>query len=187
MKKSLLIALTCFAPLGTVIAAEPPGEVLEARGLVKQFATELKGRLTEGMQQGGPVNAITVCNTDAPEIAQKVSEGSDWNVARTSLKIRNPGNAPDPWEIQVLHSFEERKAAGEDLEAMEHWEVVEMDGAKSFRYMKAIPTGPVCLNCHGAELAPQVSEALDRLYPEDQARGFSAGDIRGAFTLTKSM
>ena len=26
---------------------------------------------------------------------------------------------------------------------------------------------------------------IDDLYPTDQARGFSAGDIRGAFTLRK--
>lgn len=187
MKTSLMIMLACGAALGTAIAAEPPGDVLEARGLVKEFGSGLKGKLVEAMQQGGPVNAIKVCHTDAPEIAQRVSEGSGWTVARTSLKIRNPGNAPDPWELKVLQSFEERKAAGENLETMEFSEVVEADGAETFRYMKAIPTAPVCLNCHGAELAPEVAEALDQLYPEDQARGFSAGDIRGAFTLSKPM
>jgi len=187
MRTSLMILLACGAALGTAIAAEPSGQVLEARGLVKELGTDLKGKLVEAMQQGGPVNAIKVCHTDAPAIAQRVSEGSGWAVARTSLKVRNPNNAPDPWELKVLQSFEERKAGGEDIEAMEYSEVVEADGGKTFRYMKAIPTAPVCLNCHGAELAPEVAEALDRLYPEDQARGFSAGDIRGAFTLSKAM
>jgi len=187
MKTSLMILLACGAVLGTAIAAEPPGEVLEARGLVKELGTDLKGKLVEAVQQGGPVNAIEVCHTEAPAIAQRISEGSGWKVGRTSLKVRNPGNAPDPWEVKVLQSFEERKAAGESLETMEYSEVVEADGAKSFRYMKPIPTAPVCLNCHGTELAPGVAQALDQLYPEDKARGFSTGDIRGAFTLSKPM
>ena len=187
MKTSLLIVLACGAALGTAIAAEPPAEVLEARGLVKQFGGGLKGRLVEAMKQGGPVNAIEVCHTDAPAIAQKVSADSGWEVARTSLKVRNPGNAPDPWELQALESFEQRKAAGESLETMEYSETVETDGGKSFRYMKAIPTAAVCVNCHGAELAPEVAAELDRLYPQDQARGFGVGDIRGAFTLSKPM
>ena len=70
---------------------------------------------------------------------------------------------------------------------MDYAEVVEMNGQKSFRYMKAIPTGKVCLNCHGAELKPAVSKELDMLYTDDKARGFKAGDIRGAFTLSKPL
>ena len=53
--------------------------------------------------------------------------------------------------------------------------------------MKAIPTGELCLVCHGTQIAPQVLEKLDALYPRDEARGFSAGDIRGAFTITQPM
>ncbi len=50
--------------------------------------------------------------------------------------------------------------------------------------MKAIPTGPVCLVCHGSELSPDVRAALDEHYPHDRARGYQLDDIRGAFSIT---
>jgi cytochrome c553 len=66
-------------------------------------------------------------------------------------------------------------------------EVIEEDGHKTFRMMKAIPTAEVCTQCHGSEIAEPVAAKLDELYPEDQARGFEVGDLRGAFTLKKAL
>ena len=60
-----------------------------------------------------------------------------------------------------------------------------VDGRRVFRYMKAIGTQPVCTACHGAAIAPGVAAALDDLYPEDRARGFGVGDIRGAFSIVQ--
>ena len=51
--------------------------------------------------------------------------------------------------------------------------------------MKAIPTAPLCLQCHGEAIAPPVAEKITKLYPEDKATGFREGDIRGAFVVTK--
>ena len=133
------------------------------------------------------MNAIEVCNEVAPEIARKQSEATGFEVGRTSLKWRNPANAPDAWEREVLEGLEQAKAAGADVRTLEHYEVVSEDGRQVFRYMKAIPTGEVCLNCHGQKLDPAVAAKLDELYPEDMARGFALGDIRGAFTLTKPL
>jgi hypothetical protein len=39
----------------------------------------------------------------------------------------------------------------------------------------------MCLQCHGANIAPPVAAKLAELYPEDQATGFAAGDFRGLF------
>jgi hypothetical protein len=108
-------------------------------------------------------------------------------VGRTSLKLRNPANKPDAWEQEVLEQFDARKAAGETLEKMEFHEVVDAEGVKTFRYMKAIPTGEVCLKCHGTEIDPKVQAELLRLYPSDEATGYALGDIRGAFTLSKPL
>ena len=70
---------------------------------------------------------------------------------------------------------------------MEYAEVVAEGGKQYFRYMKAIPTGELCLKCHGAEIEPGVKAKLDELYPNDKARGFKLGDIRGAFTIKQPM
>ena len=139
------------------------------------------------MKEGGPVHTIQVCNNVAPQLAEAHSQMSGWRVARTSLKVRNPENAPDAWETAVLNEFESRKAAGEDPMKLVKAEVVEENGRQVFRMMKAIPTAEVCTKCHGAEIAEPVAAKLDELYPEDQARGFNVGDLRGAFTLKKPL
>ncbi|MBZ0070589.1 MAG: DUF3365 domain-containing protein [Thiohalobacteraceae bacterium] len=160
-----------------------------SRAAIQNFAQSLQGELQAAMKAGGPVNAISVCQEQAPAIAASISDIQGWEVARTSLKPRNPGNAADAWERGVLESFEERRAAGEDVAKMEHFEVVENNGAQEFRYMKAIgiPANAPCLACHGTKIAPEVSAKLKALYPDDQAVGYNAGDIRGAFTVRQPM
>lgn len=188
MKKLVTAALLCCAPLGLPAAEDDIQErVAGSKAVVKEFMGELKGHLQNAMKAGGPVNAISVCNEAAPAIAQRQSEKHGWEVARTSLRYRNPDNAPDAWEAEVLKKFEERKAKGEDVKPMAYYEVVEQDGKKVFRFMKAIPTGEVCLKCHGESIAEPAKAKLDELYPGDKARGFKLGDIRGAFTITQPM
>ena len=121
-----------------------------------------------------------MCQLEAPQIAARLgNEG--WQVGRTSLKVRNADNAPDAWELATLKLFEQRKAAGESIATLEATRVTDTE----FRYMKAIPTGGLCVACHGKTLSAPLVEVLNRLYPQDQARGFKKGDIRGAFTVSK--
>jgi hypothetical protein len=158
----------------------------QARALVGKFSEKLKGELTGAMKADGPVKAIAVCNTAAPAIASEVStEG--WTVKRTSLKLRNAKAQPDAWEKATLESFEAEKAKGADLTKLERAEIADVNGVPTFRYMKAIPTAEPCLTCHGASLQEPVKAKLAELYPDDKATGFAVGDIRGAFTLTKTL
>lgn len=159
----------------------------EARMVIKEFAGNLGKHMKQGLQEGGFENAIGVCNEKAPEVAAMMSEKSEWSVGRTSLKYRNPENAPDQWDEMVLKKFEEQKAAGTPISEMDYLEVVEQDGQKQVRYMKAIGLKPGCLNCHAAEIDPKVEAKLNKLYPNDKARGYEVGDIRGAFTMTKTL
>ncbi len=158
----------------------------EARGIAMNFGKTLKHELMQGMKEGGPVKAMEVCNTEAPRVTQAAGESSGWDVARTSLKLRNATNAPDEWEQGVLQRFEESKKSGENIKKIEFSEVVEMNGKKIFRYMKVIPTGKPCMACHGATVDPAVEAKLKTLYPQDKARGYAPGDIRGAFSLQKT-
>lgn len=173
--------------VSTVQAGDYTAEVAASRATVKEFMQTLKQELQGGMQDGGPVNAISVCNLSAPAIANTYSVRNGWDVGRTSLKLRNPDNAPDAWERSVLESFEERKAAGEDPAKMEHYETVRRDGVREFRYMKAIPTAQLCLACHGENIDSITMTRLEKLYPDDHARGYKAGDIRGAFTIIQPL
>ena len=175
---------------GLALAAEetPNPNVAEAKDIIKEFATRLQGELATAIKGNGPVEAINVCYDRAPAIAEDLSAQTGWEVGRTSLKARNVAdNSPDDWETMVLKRFDERQADGEDVKTMAYAEVVEGKDGKRFRFMKAIPTSEICLACHGQEIAPEVVEALDAAYPDDQARGYSVGEVRGAFTLSKPL
>lgn len=168
-------------------AADDP-DAAQAKEIVQQFAGKLQGELQAAIKSGGPVKAIEICQERAPAIARELSDQTGWDVGRTSLKPRNPAlNAPDDWERAVLVRFDERQQAGEDVKPMAHAEVVDTGGGKALRFMKAIPTGDVCLACHGTDLTADVARALDAAYPDDQARGYSAGQVRGAFTLSRPL
>jgi hypothetical protein len=157
----------------------------EGRALAKQFLGTLKPELKKAMKAGGPVHALDVCHVKAPQIAQSVSQRSGWDVKRVSLKPRNPNAEPDAFERKVLAEFEAKKAHGANPKKLEHAEKVTENGHTVFRYMKAIPTGGICLTCHGEQLAPPVAKKIHELYPNDKATGYKAGDIRGAFSFKK--
>ena len=106
-------------------------------------------------------------------------------LSRVSLRNRNPANAPEDWQIAVLQSFENRKDKGEDPASLSWHEIANVAGRQQFRFMKAIPTAPLCLQCHGSAITPDVEARLNELYPLDKATGFETGDIRGAFVVTR--
>lgn len=188
MSKKTSLAIVVTLLLSSSAMADRAQLAAEGKLLIKEFASELKGELKTAMKAGGPTMAISVCKDKAPAIAERLSKASGWEVARTSLKTRNPANAPDAWERGVLEEFESKKAAGADPKTLAYARMVEVDGRKTFRLMKAIPTGPVCLACHGGDnVKPEVEAKLAAEYPHDRARGFEVGDIRGAFTLAKPM
>lgn len=191
MLNSLKI-LTGFAACSMMVSVASANDEIKSRSqqskqAVQEFAGQLKGELQSAMKSKGPMHAVDVCHKKAPEIAQQLSEKYGWEISRTSLKARNAGNQPDAWEKSVLEKFEQRKADGEDVKPMAHAEIVETDGKKQFRFMKAIPTGGVCLTCHGDNIATELKAKIDELYPQDAATGFKEGDIRGAFSITQPM
>jgi len=185
----IIFLLFVFYKVHTAEAANDQinNKIDQSRAVAMEFMTALKGELKKALSEGGVVNAINVCNLKTPEISRSVSVKHGMSVARTSLKVRNQNNAPDAWEKKVLELFEKEKAGGKNIKALEHVEVVNVNGKEVFRYMKVIPTNAICLRCHGAKLNPTVTEAINKHYPEDKATGFTVGDIRGAFTISQPL
>lgn len=177
--------LTAAAPL-YADADEERNNALrkDAMMMVKKFAGRLKPQLKEAMQEGGPVHAIEVCSSQAPAIAQSLTDESDWTVKRVSLKARNKTTAtPDEWENKVLRQFDQRQQRGEDTASITYSEMV----GGQYRFMKAQAVEPICLACHGQTIASEVLALLDKEYPHDMARGYKIGQIRGAISLSKKL
>lgn len=179
IKPGFTVLLLC---LTSAALAEESDLNQQAQQLVARFAGELRPALATAMQSGGPVHAIDVCATKAPDIARRLSMESGWHVRRVSLRPRNMETAvADAWAAGVLADFDRRQKAGEAVQSLTHSEVV----GDEFRFLKAQATEPLCLTCHGKALAPAVSEAIKAKYPRDKATGYDLGEIRGAFYLTK--
>jgi len=164
------VLAAAYAPLW---ADEDP-RLAESRAVTAEYAARLQAALLDGMASGGPVAAIGACKDLAPQIAAILSAESGAVVSRTSSKVRNPQNRAADWQAAVLAAFER------DRDDTEFFEIGD-DG--SARYMSAIPAGPLCLNCHGTVLAPDIRARLDEAYPADEARGYTLGDLRGAFSV----
>ncbi len=177
-----IVCLTQTPVLATEVDQKQLKE--EAISIVKKFGGTLKPLLGKALKSGGPAQAIEVCSVQAPAIAAKLTQETGWNVRRVSLKARNNQTAiPDTWETKVLEQFDERQASGESAKKMAYSAVVN----GQFRFMQAQGVEPVCMICHASKIDASVEAAIEAVYPHDMARGYSLGQIRGAFSLTKDL
>lgn len=189
MHKPLATALFLVSSLTTsipLLAGETSADSLqaEAQALVNEFVGRLKPQLKQAMEAGGPTNAIEVCAKVAPAIADALSAESGWAVKRVSLKSRNASRAmPDAWEQEVLTQFDQRQVDGEaPVDISFNAEV-----SGTYRYMQAQGVESICLVCHGQELSQEVTDTLQKYYPDDWATGYSLGQVRGAISLSKHL
>lgn len=181
MKRVALLTLVMLVPLAAQAEAPEQAALQKSQEAMKEFGMTLKATLQAAMKEGGPMNAIPICHSEAPKIAQQMSEKYGVDIHRTSLKPR--ATPPVAWEMAVLEGFARQKADGKPVGELVWKEVVEVDGKPTLRMMKAIGTEEVCLTCHGAAINPAVLEKIQALYPDDKATGFMLGDIRGAFSV----
>ena len=139
-----------------------------AKALMESLSGQLKGAL----QSGGPVQALRICQQAALPITASAGEKFEGvTIHRTTLKPRNPANAPDEVDRAVLEKMAEASPPQPTIE----WQ----DGAA--RYYHPLIIQEVCLNCHGdpKSFSGEMVEVLAAAYPEDQATGYTLGDFRG--------
>jgi hypothetical protein len=164
---------------------------LDTRQKAMPVLPQVVGMATAEVQQRGAAQAIPVCKEKAPQALQRKAEETGWRLSRVSLKTRNPERGrPDAWEARHLAEFNIRSAQGEKPEALEVGEVVtDGQGKQEFRYLRAIPVGPFCVQCHGVgeQVAQDLRASLARDYPHDQALGYSVGQIRGALSVRRPL
>lgn len=144
---------------------------VEGAEAVEPFKKQLKEALVAGLQEG-PVQAISVCRVEAPQLADKASSPSV-KVGRSSNKLRNPANAPKPWMKRFLERYESDPDRREPAAVLIDEETV--------GYVEPIFVQPLCVTCHGTDIAPDVKAKLEELYPQDEATGYVPGDFRGIF------
>ena len=139
-------------------------------------------QLTTAMQEGGAVRAVDFCSTSALELTAGVTQERGFDMKRTSMKYRNPANAPDEDETEALRYYESALAETGVLPGP--W--VQKAGRDEYRFYRPLTIAPPCLNCHGSpgEIDPAVQAILDERYPEDLATGYALGDFRGVMRVS---
>jgi len=139
-------------------------------------------QLTTAMQEGGAVSAVDFCSTSALELTAGVTQEQGLDMKRTSMKYRNPANAPDEDETEALRYYESALAETGVLPGP--W--VQKAGRDEYRFYRPLSIAPPCLNCHGSpgEIDPAVQAILDERYPEDLATGYAPGDFRGVVRVS---
>lgn len=157
-----------------------------AQPVAGELVKTLEGRLKTAMKSGGPPAAIRVCAEEAQQLTRAVErEAAIAYLKRVGVRIRNQENAPDQWEAAALDFFTRGGTTAGGYPADYVQEVTGPDGLRQIRYYKAIPTQARCLLCHGGadNIPASVRSVLDAQYPEDRARGFAEGDLRGLLVV----
>lgn len=164
-----------FAALVLVAGVTQAEEAESPRGaeLLAPFKRELQQALREGLARG-PVEAIAACREQAPEIAKTMSHDGI-RLGRTSQRLRNPANGAPDWVVPILEGY---LAQPSDRVPT----TLSLPSGQS-GYVEPILLQPLCTNCHGEALAPDVAARIEELYPEDRAVGFQVGDLRGVFWI----
>ena len=178
--KRVMALLMLLHAAGFVYAGSSDADRSRAEAAIEAFSGQLKESLVAAMSSAGPVAAIEVCRDRAPAIAAEVSAEHGLTIGRVTDRARNPDNAANAWQAEVLAEWAAQQAAGADLTQVEYFAASPAGG---FRYMKPIVVQPACLACHGVTVSPDVRETLASSYPDDAAKGYAAGDLRGAFVV----
>jgi hypothetical protein len=149
-------------------------EIALAKSTLQPYKRRLQVALKDGVREGTDY-AILACSQAAPMFTKEHSTGGV-QVGRTSHKLRNPKNAPKPWMESLLASYVENPADKTPR-------AVPLPDDR-FGYVEPIYVQPLCTACHGDDLEGELAERLNKLYPNDQGKGFKDGDFRGLFWIT---
>jgi len=134
------------------------------------LASEMMAELMASLDESGAAGGIGACRDKAPTVAANVSETYGVGIGRTSNLLRNAANVAPAWaETYVADMVEDPTwVGGPDGEL----------GALLPIRLKA-----ECQMCHGPveTIDQEVMAAILEAYPDDQAVGYSDGDLRGWF------
>ncbi|MBA4740819.1 MAG: DUF3365 domain-containing protein [Burkholderiales bacterium] len=187
VKLIIVLLLTSWSTCCVADADDDKALIFDMQSTASMFVKTLGKTLKTTINSKGPTAAISVCKTVAPNLANQLSRETGWKISRVSLKVRNPLiGTPDTWERKQLIAFSNDSFLDSSKSGLiETYFVEDETEYRSIRYMRALPTGPICLTCHGRpkDIPDEVASALEQLYPHDKAIGYSLGDIRGAISI----
>ncbi len=146
-----------------------------------QTFSTMAGVLKNEIANEGIEAAIEYCRAEASGITSTMANNKTV-IRRSTLKPRNPANAPDPFEQQMLEFFQSKWEQGESLVSL-----IQKDSAEYIHYFKPIILQPLCMGCHGEperDISLSTLKKIQEKYPADKATGYKTGDLRGIWHIT---
>ncbi len=147
--------------------------VQAAEAYLAPFKRELRAALEAGLAGGDPHEALQACRVRAPRIAADARHPG-LSLGRSSHRLRNPANAPEPWLAELLDDLRQRPRQAHSRRLTDL-----PDGGVG--YAEPIFMQPMCSICHGTQVEPRLLAAIREAYPGDAATGFEPGELRGVF------
>lgn len=141
----------------------------------------LSTTLKQTMEAEGPEAAVAYCQLQAYPLTDSLSAQYQARIKRSALKLRNPANAPDSLERAMLLQYQQvlAEAGTPTPKAMPI-------GEDSVAFFAPIILQAQCEVCHGTpgeSLATGLLSTIRESYPNDEAVGFAAGDLRGIWSI----
>lgn len=183
MEKFIILVLALFlwscseTPKEEVMLEEKVESVELGKEIAGKSFVALSSALQSVMQTEGPLSAIQFCNVHAIPLIDSLSYVHNVDIKRTSLRVRNPLDAPNQEEVQVLNEFQTIVSNGQTP-------IAKMEGNT---FYAPIFMQEACLVCHGIpgeKLSFDLHAKILALYPSDAAFGYQAGDLRGMWSIT---
>jgi hypothetical protein len=169
-------AISCHTKTNKSEVVNEQNWMSRADSLVARTFDTLRNTLLQTISEKGFAGAVNFCNTEALNLTNAYRE-QGVTIKRTSDKIRNPGNAPDKMEQEIIDGYIQKIIKETDLKS-----VLKKDEAGNYHYFKPILIQAMCLNCHGEKLTqikPDTWETIRQHYPADSAFNYKEGDLRG--------
>lgn len=182
MRMAATVFLLIAAGGGSVHAYDEAA-LLKGRTAAAALNETLRARMAQSLKGSGPRAAMSVCAYQAQALAQEVGRNEAVTVKRTSLRLRNPANAPDDYEKGLLARFSAESRDGKLPD--EYLDERRESGRKVFRYAKPLVASSLCINCHGRgeEIPEDVRRMLEARYPDDAATGYREGEFLGIVSV----
>ncbi len=155
--------------------------VKEGKSIAMGTFKILGGKLKAAIKKGGPVAGIDVCSSEAMKLTDSISKAYNVVLRRTSLKNRNDKNVANESEKLILESWQQSIDKGNPIKPS-----IIRNENEEITFVAPIKVKHQCIVCHGSDdfVSSDVRLKLKEHYPNDKARNYNEGDLRGAWVIT---
>lgn len=179
----LILGFGCTGPAPkNSLSPEQQAEYLErGKNITMSSFKALSSELMKAIETGGLEKAVNYCNLKAIPLTDSLSGNYKAEIHRISDRYRNPDNRPGELDMKVISAYRLQMEKGQELQA--HLEVT---GDTVYYYSPILIQNPLCLQCHGEPgntMDPSTEKIISLKYPEDMAKGYKLGELRGVWKI----